>query len=120
STFTLAKLALWLAGPTAWLQRRAAAWRKWREHMHARSIERAKARAARRRIPGKARSRTGLSPVEVANDAPWEISGAPAPPEYASVEEPAPNPTEYAEIEEIPICPVEDLEPEPAEFAPPV
>ena len=118
STFTLAKLAGWLAGPVAWFQRRAGDWRKWREYMHARSIEKAKERAAKRRIPGKIR--TARMPAEIANDAPWETSGQPAPPEYASVEEPAPQPTEYAEIEEIPIVPVEDLPPEPAVFAPPV
>src|SRR5439155_4981429 len=106
STFTLAKLALWLAGPAAWFQRRASAWRKWRNQMHARSIERAKERAAKRRIPGKGKTRTALLPGEAAHDAPWEISGEPAPPAYASVAEPAPRPTEYAEIEEIPICPV--------------
>jgi S-DNA-T family DNA segregation ATPase FtsK/SpoIIIE len=120
STFTLAKLAGWLAGPTAWFQRRAAAWRMWREHMHARSIQKARERAAKRRIPGREKSRTARTPVEIADDAPWETSGEPAPPGYASVEEPAPKPTEYAEIEEIPICPVEDLEPEPISFAPPV
>src|SRR2546429_2367656 len=62
---------------------------RWREHMHARSIERAKERAARRRIPGRAKTRTALA--EVANDVPWEISGEPAPPGYASVAEPAPD-----------------------------
>jgi S-DNA-T family DNA segregation ATPase FtsK/SpoIIIE len=61
STFTLAKLAGWLAGPAAWFQRRAGDWRKFREHMHARSVEKAKERAAKRRIPGKEKARTARS-----------------------------------------------------------
>ena len=93
STFTLARLGEWLAGPIAWFQRRAAAWRAWRERVHARSIENTRDR--RRRRPAE--------PV-VADDAPpWQ------PPE----EEPAPAAL-VEEPAEIPICPIEDASPTPA------
>jgi S-DNA-T family DNA segregation ATPase FtsK/SpoIIIE len=36
STFTLARLGEWLAGPMAWLRRRAAAWRVWRKRQRRR------------------------------------------------------------------------------------
>ena len=36
STFTLARLGEWLAGPIAWFQRRAAAWRVWRKRQRRR------------------------------------------------------------------------------------
>jgi S-DNA-T family DNA segregation ATPase FtsK/SpoIIIE len=90
STFTLARLGEWLAGPSAWFQRRAAAWRVWRERVHSRSIE--KARDRQRRRPNE--------PV-VADAPPWQAPQEPA--AAALAEEPA----------EIPICPVEDVEPDP-------
>jgi S-DNA-T family DNA segregation ATPase FtsK/SpoIIIE len=90
STFTLARLGEWLAGPSAWFQRRAAAWRVWRERVHSRSIE--KARDRQRRRPDK--------PV-VADAPPWQAPEEPAP--AALVEEP----------DEIPICPIEDAAPDP-------
>jgi S-DNA-T family DNA segregation ATPase FtsK/SpoIIIE len=96
STFTLARLGEWLAGPIAWLQRRAAAWRAWRERVHARSIEQARAR--RRSQPDQ--------PV-VADDAPpWQLPEEPAP--AALVEEP----------DEIPICLIEDAAPDRPPLAP--
>jgi S-DNA-T family DNA segregation ATPase FtsK/SpoIIIE len=95
STFTLARLGEWLAGPIAWFQRRAAAWRAWRERVHARSIE--KARKQQRRRPDK--------PV-VADAPPWQPPQEPVP--EAPVEEPA----------EIPICPIEDVAPDPRPLAP--
>ena len=61
STFTLARLGEWLKGPIGWLERRAAAWRAWRERVHARSIE--KARERQRRRPDK--------PV-IADAPPWQ------------------------------------------------
>jgi S-DNA-T family DNA segregation ATPase FtsK/SpoIIIE len=36
STFTLARLGEWLAGPIGWFRRRAAAWRAWRERQRRR------------------------------------------------------------------------------------
>ena len=64
STFTLARLGEWLAGPTTWFQRRAAAWTAWRERQ-------------RRRRPDK--------PV-VADAPPWQPPEEAAP--AALVEEP--------------------------------
>ena len=49
STFTLATLAGWLAGPMAWFAARGEAWRAWRERAHQQAIEKAKAKAAARR-----------------------------------------------------------------------
>jgi S-DNA-T family DNA segregation ATPase FtsK/SpoIIIE len=95
STFTLARLGEWFAGPIGWLRRRAAAWRAWRERVHARSIE--KARERQRRRPEQ---------PAVADAPPWQPAPDPAP--DALVEEP----------QEIPICPIEDAEPEPRPFAP--
>jgi S-DNA-T family DNA segregation ATPase FtsK/SpoIIIE len=102
STFTLGRLGEWFAGPIAWLRRRAAAWRAWRERVHARSIEKASERQRRR--PDK----------PVAADAPpWQSPQEPAP--EALVEEPA------EESQEIPICPIDDIvsdpRPRPAEAA---
>jgi S-DNA-T family DNA segregation ATPase FtsK/SpoIIIE len=91
STFTLARLGKWLAGPIGWFGRRAAAWRAWRERVHARSIEKARERQPKR--PDK--------PV-VADAPPWQPPPAePAP--AVMVEEP----------DEIPICPIEDIAPDP-------
>jgi S-DNA-T family DNA segregation ATPase FtsK/SpoIIIE len=99
STFTLARLGEWLAPPIAWFQRRAAAWRAWRERLQARSIE--KARERQRRRPDK--------PV-IADAPPWQQPPAPAP--EALVEAPVEGPPE------IPICPIEDFVPDPRPLAP--
>jgi S-DNA-T family DNA segregation ATPase FtsK/SpoIIIE len=121
STFTLATLAGWLAGPAAWFAARGEAWRAWRERMHQQSIEKAKQRAAARRAaPRKERERerertqrVAPLPSDVDGRAPWETAEHPQPAEYASVEEPSPRPGTYATIAEIPIpiCQVEDLAP---------
>ncbi len=91
STFTLARLGEWFAGPIGWFGRRAAAWRAWRERVHARSVEKARERQPRR--PDK--------PV-VADAPPWQPPPA----------EPAPA-VMVEEAEEIPICPIEDIAPDP-------
>ena len=122
STFTLAKLGEWLAGPLAWMERRADAWREWRDRMHQQSIEKAKAKAAARRIPREKKATKtetlSITPLhsDVSGRAPWETNDEPQPAEYASVEEPSPRPVAYAAVEEIPICPVEDLAPVPDPF----
>ena len=143
STFTLATLGGWLAGPMAWMEARGDAWHDWRERMHQRSIEKAREKAARRRIPREEKTRaqsgtqsglssgvqsgtqsgltSGLTSVlplhsEVSGRAPWETHDEPQPAEYGSVEEPSPRPVAYATVHEIPICPVEDLAPVPDPF----
>ena len=125
STFTLATLAGWLAGPAAWFAARAERWRAWRERVHQRSIERAKLKAAARRAATrteKARQENERTqkvaplPSDVDGRAPWETEEHPQPVEYASVEEPSPRPGTYAAIEEIPICEVEQLAPVPELF----
>jgi S-DNA-T family DNA segregation ATPase FtsK/SpoIIIE len=125
STFTLATLGGWLAGPLGWMEARGEAWREWRDRMHQRSIERAKEKAAKRRSPRKEnpdRSRTQqtlpVTPLhsDVAGRAPWETGEDAQPVEYASVEEPSPRPVAYASVEEIPIVPVEELAPEADPF----
>jgi S-DNA-T family DNA segregation ATPase FtsK/SpoIIIE len=123
STFTLATLAGWLAGPAAWFAARAERWRAWRERVHQRSIERAKLKAAARRAATrteKARQENERTqkvaplPSDVDGRAPWETGEHPQPVEYASVEEPSPR--LGASIEEIPICEVEQLAPVPDLF----
>jgi S-DNA-T family DNA segregation ATPase FtsK/SpoIIIE len=49
SSFSLAKLVEWFAGPIAWFERRADAFRRWRERMEQRSLQKARARAEKRR-----------------------------------------------------------------------
>ncbi|SPE41550.1 DNA translocase FtsK [Candidatus Sulfopaludibacter sp. SbA3] len=120
STFTLAKLATWLAGPAAWFQRRRDAWQGWRERMREQSLakarqrdqkrmEAAQTRRSKKKGPGEAAAAPAVSGAALAgNSLPWETTaGAPVPGAEPSEE------TEYAEIEEIPICQVEDLPPVP-------
>jgi S-DNA-T family DNA segregation ATPase FtsK/SpoIIIE len=113
STFTLATLAGWLAGPAAWFAARAGAWRAWRGRVQQRAIEKAKRRAAPRREKERTQ-RVAPLPSDVDGRAPWETGEHRQPAEYASVEEPSPRPG--AAIEEIPICQVEDLAPVPDLF----
>ena len=49
STFTVSKLAGWVAVPAAWFARRRDAWRAWRARAHRRALEQAQARALARR-----------------------------------------------------------------------
>jgi S-DNA-T family DNA segregation ATPase FtsK/SpoIIIE len=122
STFTLATLAGWLAGPAAWFAARGEAWRAWRERVQQRSIEKAREKAAARRVPSRREKekertqRVAPLPSDVDGRAPWETGEHPQPAEYASVEEPSPRPGVYATIEEIPICQVEELAPVPDLF----
>jgi S-DNA-T family DNA segregation ATPase FtsK/SpoIIIE len=129
STFTLATLAGWLAGPAAWFAARGETWRAWRERAHQRAIEKAKAKSAARRVPVRAEKlrkeeerepeptrRVAPLPSDVDGRAPWETGEAPQPVEYASVEEPSPRPGTFASGEEIPICQVEELAPVPDLF----
>ena len=96
STFTLARLGEWLAGPIAWFQRRAAAWRTWRGQ-HRRQ----------RRRPAE--------PV-VADDAPpWQPPEEPAP--AALVKEPDEIPIcpiEDAEPDPRPLAPARESGGHPA------
>jgi len=122
STFTLATLAGWLAGPAAWFAARGERWRAWRERVRQRSIEKAKQNAARRRElwrNEKEKERTqkvAPLPSDVEGRAPWETAEHPQPAEYASVEEPSPRPGTYPTIQEIPICQVSELAPVPDLF----
>ncbi|MCX6631044.1 MAG: DNA translocase FtsK 4TM domain-containing protein [Candidatus Solibacter sp.] len=122
STFTLATLAGWMAGPAAWFRARGEAWRAWRERVYQQSIEKAREKAAARRAQARAekprkeneRERTqqvAPLPSDVDGRAPWDTLGHSQPAEYAGVEEPSPQPGTYAAMEEIPICQVEELAP---------
>jgi S-DNA-T family DNA segregation ATPase FtsK/SpoIIIE len=130
STFTLAKLAVWLAGPISWLGACAGAFRDWRQRMRARFIEKARA-GYRKRFEKSARKEKArfAGNTACATNAPWETyagqnqAGQTHAGETASaayIDEAGPGPSEYATVEEIPIVPVEDMAPEPAPFAPPV
>ncbi len=117
STFTLAKLAAWLAGPAAWFGRRIDSWRQWRERMRQRSIEKARERDRRRREAAQATRRTKApARVETATLAPLPVEPAQPgtvddTPPWQTAEEPPAG--EFAELQEIPICQVEDLPPVP-------
>jgi DNA segregation ATPase FtsK/SpoIIIE, S-DNA-T family len=122
STFTLAKLAEWLAHPVAWYHARMEAWHAWRERVHERSVEKAKAAALKRLERSQRHGRQAQggeeTPPAAADTPPWEDT-------RATVQEPAGYGPE-AETEstdadepaepEIPICPLE--EPAPAAPAP--
>ena len=127
STFTLATLAGWLAGPAAWFAARGERWRAWRERMRQQSVEKAREKAAARRAashtekPRKEKDpertqRVAPLPSDVDGRAPWETVEQAQPAEYAGVEEPSPRPGTNATIEEIPICQVSELAPVPDLF----
>src|ERR1039458_9546772 len=120
SSFALAATRRWFEGPAAVLRRFALAWRLWRERRHARAVERARLRAARRALAAKNRADAELNkkpkkakPATVAAPAMAAAAGE-GPPwptgEPASMDEPA----RFEAVAEIPICPIEDLAPEPA------
>jgi len=120
SSFALAATRRWFEGPAAVLRRFALAWRLWRERRHARAVERARLRAARRALAAKNRADAELNkkpkkakPATVAAPA-MAAAADEAPPwqtrETASMDEPA----RFEAVAEIPICPIEDLAPEPA------
>ena len=138
STFTIAKVGEWLAGPLAWIERRREAFYAWRERLQKKSLEKAETREAKRRAKAqvaaaktaeleaktlaKAEARAAKSETKrirakaasvdqaavAADTPPWETAHEAA--ALADGEEPNP---EYASIHEIPICPIEDLPPEP-------
>ena len=121
STFTLATLGRWLAGPSMWLERRAEAWRAWRERAHQKSLQKARERAEKRRAakPEKLKTQTVVvtepapvlpKPSEVEGTPPWETVERTR---RTTKKEQPPEEDVQAEIEEIPICQVEDLEPAP-------
>jgi DNA segregation ATPase FtsK/SpoIIIE, S-DNA-T family len=112
STFSIAKLGEWLAGPIAYIGRVAERWRERREEQRRIKLERARARAeekaaalrearenARRRKEEEAAATEIVAPVEAE---PAEPGGPTACP-----------------IEEIPICPIQEPPPpEPAHLGP--
>jgi len=114
STFTVLKLADWMAVPAAWFARQRDRWKAWRGHVHRRALERAQTRARDRR----AKKQTPVTAADAA--APSEPAPAAAPdgaPPWQ--EEPAAEGTGYASIEEIPICPIEDRDPAPIPYPEP-
>ena len=134
SSFTLAKAAEWLAGPTAWIDARIDSWRAWRDRMHQRSLEKAQEAARKRFEKGQRRTRKS-APAEPAgapipeqapetaptadldSAPPWDTrSSAPAP--AAPVHAPEPEPEPETAEPEIPICPLEEAQPV-AQFVPP-
>ncbi|HXK03867.1 MAG TPA: DNA translocase FtsK 4TM domain-containing protein [Verrucomicrobiae bacterium] len=120
STFTLATLGRWFAGPMAWMERRGEAWREWRERVQQRSLEKARERAEKRRAPRKERLKTQTvaitpTPSEVEGTPPWEsVEHARAP---RTKESDGPR---HEEAEEIPICQMEDIAPPPDPMPMPV
>ena len=138
STFTLAKLGEWFAGPIAWYGRRIDAWHAWRENLRRNAVAKAREKAQLRfdkeqariakeqtRVARKQEKEAGRTrphpeaepllptPDEAHGALPWETQDQPGTGEreYASIGDPAPPPTSYATMEDIPIVPVEDLAP---------
>jgi S-DNA-T family DNA segregation ATPase FtsK/SpoIIIE len=101
STFTMAKLTAWFAGPLRYLRALKEAWSEWRQQRRQRKAERERRRAEQR---AETRRRIRPAPEPEAEMIPPE---SPAPP-FDVVEEVA------AGLDDIPICPLEDIPgPEP-------
>ncbi len=124
SSFTVAKLASWFAGPVAWFGRRRDAWRAWRERAHQRAIEKAKDRAQKRRERSR-KEQTQVAeqvPAEAAvvNEPVAETGGTPWVRRHAAASDTPPWEVAQDEAgqedcptEDIPICPSEELAPPP-------
>jgi DNA segregation ATPase FtsK/SpoIIIE, S-DNA-T family len=136
STFTVAKLAAWFAGPMAWMERQRAAWQAWRlrrrERARARREETARLRIAKQAERTAAEERkaergrkkkdrtlslgdlmparpatAGIAAAAPVDDTPpWE--SAPGASRIGDVEA---EPDEYSVVQEIPICPIEEAAP---------
>jgi S-DNA-T family DNA segregation ATPase FtsK/SpoIIIE len=120
STFTLATLGRWFAGPILWMERRAEAGRAWRERVQQRSIEKARERAEKRRAVAKKEKL--WTPTVAMTPTPSEVEGTP-PWETQSGQKVDRNEASEATPEEdgeIPICQIEDLEPVPDPMPMPV
>ncbi len=132
SSFTLAKLAGWLAGPMAWVERRRAAFQAWRERMQQRSYQKAEERAAKRHVKSETRAAEAAAEAKAARA---EARAAKAETRAARVKTVVAEPEPSAAVDtppwethapeavedrapEIPICPVEDLPPPPAPLVP--
>jgi S-DNA-T family DNA segregation ATPase FtsK/SpoIIIE len=105
STFSMAILSGWFAGPASWCQRVLANWRERRREAHRRKTEMAKARAAERAEERRAKSKRPEPQME-----------------FGRAPEPARKPEPIAELDEIPICPLEEAPsapmPDPAAAGP--
>jgi S-DNA-T family DNA segregation ATPase FtsK/SpoIIIE len=101
SSFSVARLADWFAGPLEWWSafwtRRAESWHQWRTRVSARHAQTA---------AESSRDRARTVQMKVA-----ESESADSPPFEESALQPE-EPAEFSTIEEIPICPLEDLEPQ--------
>lgn len=104
SSFTMSKLAGWLAGPMSYLGALVDAWRGWRAERRQRKLEKARLRAERRREERR-RNKTA-PPVEAA---PMESVDSSAPPFDLAEQEEMP----VAQPDDIPICPLEESEYQP-------
>jgi S-DNA-T family DNA segregation ATPase FtsK/SpoIIIE len=116
STFSLTKLEGWLAGPIARLRAWGASWRGWRQRLQQRSIDKARERVQKRRVPAP-HAVTPEAPVVVSEEAaiqdspPWEEAAeASAVSQEADVQANTDEAIEEEENEEIPICPMEEIE----------
>jgi len=119
SSFTLAKLGEWFAGPISWFARRAEAWRQWRERMAQRSIEKARARVEKRRAAAERREKRAATPP-IENSLPEPVAtGTTDTPPWETAEEPEAEAEEAEIIDEIPICPIEEPAPVAA-LTPPI
>ena len=111
STFSLARLEQWLAGPERWLERRAEKFRVFRDRMRERAVEKARQRARRnaeeraeQTAQRRARKKEAAAEAEpAAVELPWELSPKPAPRTERAARE-------SSTLEEIPICPIAEME----------
>jgi S-DNA-T family DNA segregation ATPase FtsK/SpoIIIE len=119
STFSMAKLASWCAGPIAWWRRRIEKLRAWQRERARIAAERAKVRAERRAATKAAKppAPKEAQRSEGAVESPRATRGA-APEEPAIVETPLDTPP-WVSPDEVEDIPIHALEPEAEEHVPP-
>ncbi|HLK46784.1 MAG TPA: DNA translocase FtsK 4TM domain-containing protein, partial [Bryobacteraceae bacterium] len=115
STFSLARLEAWLAGPRRWLERRAEAFRALRARLRAKAVEKAGQRARRRseQLAGETAQRRVRKQENPAEDAEPQAAGLPWEPAAEPVTRRERASRESNTLEEIPICPIEEIAPPP-------
>ncbi|MFB3829866.1 MAG: DNA translocase FtsK [Bryobacteraceae bacterium] len=106
TTFTMAKLAGWFAGPLGFLRAIGEWWHAWRERRRERKLEKSRAKAGAKQEQRR-KPRPEPVPEPVAADAPPFDSGP----------EPTSEPELVSQTTDIPICPLEDA-PAPVMRAP--
>jgi DNA segregation ATPase FtsK/SpoIIIE, S-DNA-T family len=120
STFSVARLAVWFAGPIAWWRHMGDRWRKWKLERtrlaEAKAKQRAEKRALARQAAEEQMAKAAAKKGKTVQPAAAKAAQPDEPPIVDPLAEPEPAPVPEAAIEDIPIRPLEP-EPEPAQFA---